>query len=264
MRLTQLTQFTLPSYAAGNSAASSANVYAQVSKIMQSQNTGAPQINAALANDTTTLSGLGKLMSALTSFQSVAQSLTTTGSDATQLAKNVTGLVSAYNSLNASLKGLQQGDLKTDSSVKRIQGQLGRILSMGSSGSTRATFVTPWSVGISIQKNGDLALDTTKLQKAISAAPDDVAKLFSNNGQGIADKLVSQIKGMIGQGGSIQNETAALNKDIASLSAKKASLTKALTLEANALMKQYSQGNTSGLGTSSQSSGSSSLFDMLG
>jgi flagellar hook-associated protein 2 len=58
---------------------SAANIYAQVNSIMQSQNKVAPALNAALNVDTTTLSGLGQLQSALASFQAVAQSLSGKG-----------------------------------------------------------------------------------------------------------------------------------------------------------------------------------------
>lgn len=189
--------------------------------------------------------------------------------DSAQFTKNVTNLVSTYNALNARLKELQQGDLKTEGSAARIQSQLARIFNTG--GDMGAAYVTPGSIGISVQKNGDLAIDATKLQKAIDAAPDGVAKLFTNKGKGIADNLVGQIKGLISPNGSLQKEAATINKDIMALSAKKNSLAKALTLQANALVKQYSQqnslyasNNTSGLMSSGQSNGKSTLFDILG
>ena len=56
-----------------------AKVYAQVNTIMQAQNKTVPLLNAALNADTTTLSGLGQLNSALATFQSVAQSLSGNG-----------------------------------------------------------------------------------------------------------------------------------------------------------------------------------------
>lgn len=252
-----------PSYS-NTTSNSTTDVYATVSKIMQSQNTGVPKLNAALASDNTTLSGLGKLMSALTTFQSVAHSFSASG-DATQLATKVTDLVSSYNALNAGLTGLQQGDLKGDGSVSRIQGQLSRVFSMGSSGSSGTTYFSLRNIGISIQKNGDLVVNSAKLQSAISAEPGDVAKLFTNNGKGIADNLVSQIQGMVGQNGSIQKETQSVNKDITALTAKKNSLANALTAEANALVKQYSQqGSAFGSTASSQTGGNPTLFDMLG
>jgi len=72
-----------PSLASSNTTtsanATTAQVYAQVNTIMQAQNKTAPLLNAALNSDTTTLSGLGQLNSALATFQSVAQSLSGNG-----------------------------------------------------------------------------------------------------------------------------------------------------------------------------------------
>lgn len=194
----------------------------------------------------------------------------TVARDSAQFTKNVTNLVDTYNALNARLKELQHGDLKTEGSAARIHSQLARVFNTASSGSVGAAYITPGSIGISVQKNGDLAIDAAKLQKAIDAAPDGVAKLFTNNGKGIADKLVGQIRRLIGPGGSIQKETTNINKDIAALGVKKNNMAKALTLQANALVKQYSQqnfpygsNNASGM-SPSQPNGKSTLFDMLG
>lgn len=259
-----LSQF-FSSYYSNTTSSSSPDVMAKVAKTMQAQNTGAPALNAALAKDNTTLSGLGKLMSALTSFQSAAQSLSGKAAalpgaaqDPKQLAQKVTDLIGQYNALNTTMNGLRQGDLKSDAGALRIQSQLARVLESSSSGTAGASSLKLGSIGISILKNGNYAVDATKLQKAIAANPDGVAKLFANGGKGIADNMVSQIQGLISPTGSIQKEKAAVNKDIASLNTKKDSLAKALTAQANALVKLYSQQNATG-----SSTGNTSLFDML-
>lgn len=259
-----LSQF-LSSYYSNTTSSSSPNVMAKVAKTMQAQNTAAPALNAALASDNTTLSGLGKLMSALTSFQSAAQSLSGkavalpgAAQDPKQLAQKVTDLISQYNALNTTINGLRKGDLKSDASVLAIQSQLAKVFNSSSSGRADASSLTPGSIGISTLKNGAYAVDATKLQKAIAANPGGVAKLFANGGKGIADNLVSQIQGLVSPTGSIKKETVAINKDIASLNAKKDSLAKALTAQANALAKLYSQQNAQG-----SSTGNISLFDML-
>ena len=174
-----------------SNSSSSADILAKVSKVMETQNTGAPKLNAALASDNTKLSGLGKLLSSLTTFQSAAQSLSATGTatqgvapDPAGLGKNITNLIDMYNSLNASLNGLKQGELKADASVSRIQNQLAQAFASGSSGTASMA-----SIGISTRGNGTLAIDATKLQSAIDANRDGVAQLFSNGGKGIADKL---------------------------------------------------------------------------
>jgi flagellar hook-associated protein 2 len=262
--LTQYLPSSLTGSSSGSNGTPSADVLAKVNSIMQKQNTGAPQLNAALTADATTLSGLGKLLSGLTSFETMAQSFAgagstaPTGQDATQLKDKVTSLVSNYNALNATLTGLNQGRLKTDGLIAGIQSKLGGVINSGSGVISGSSFITMASIGISQQKDGSLVVDATKLQAAIKANPDGVAKLFTNSGKGVADKLAVQIQSITGTTGSVQKETAAINKEVTSLNAKKASLAKALTAEANALVKMYSQQSSS-----ANPSGSSSLLDYI-
>ncbi|MEI7612854.1 MAG: flagellar filament capping protein FliD [Betaproteobacteria bacterium] len=186
--------------------------------------------------------------------------------DASQLAKNLTNFVNMYNTLNTALNGLQQGELKTQSSVTQIQSQLAQTIHSGFSGASDTTLE---NIGITVQQNGNLTIDSAKLQSAINATPDAIAKLFTNSGNGIADHLASVIQGMIGSSGSVSKETATVNKDIASLNDKKSKLERKLTLQADALVKIYSQqssqGNSAGTGNTSTSASSkkNSLFDYL-
>ena len=152
-----------------------------------------------------------------------------------QLLQNVTSLVNAYNTLNAKLTALHQGDLKADGSALRIQSQLAHI----AGGATGMSALA--KIGIAAQKNGDLAINASKLQNAISADSAAITRLFTNGGTGIADRLASQIKGLIGPSGSLPDKTAAINREIAALNAKRGSLEKSLTAQANALVKYYSQ-----------------------
>lgn len=251
------------SYSTPSTATSSADVLAKVSKVMEAQKTDAPKLNAALASDNTKLSGLSRLLNALSTFQSAAQSFSqanismTAAQNPAQLTKNVTELVNKYNTLNTSLGGLKQGDLKSDRALSAIQNQLADILD--SSGGQGASGLTLAGIGISVQADGSLKLDPTKLQNAVNANPEGVAKLFGNSDKsGLADKLASQIQGMIGSNGGIEQEKTALNKDITTLTAKKANLEKALTAQANALVKLYSQQGAAG-----NSSGRLSLLDYI-
>lgn len=202
--------------------------------------------------------------------------LTATGSttlliarDSAQLAKNVSNLVDTYNTLNANLSGLQQGELKSDAALAQVQSQLASIFNLNAGSASSLSLA---AIGISTQKNGALAIDANKLQSAIAADPAGVAKLFTDNGKGIADSLASQIQSATGATGVIQKESAALNKDISSLNAKKSRLESTLTAKTNALVKLYSQQSAQGSSSSSslfgsssaaQSSANRSLFDWL-
>lgn len=183
-----------------------------------------------------------------------------------QLLENVTNLVNTYNTLNAKLDALQQGDLKTDGSAMSIRTQLARIFGSGSGAITSQALA---KIGISVQKNGDLAINATKLKNAVGADPVGISHLFSHSGSGIADNLSSKIQSMVGPTGSLPKKATAINQDIAALNEKKSSLEKALTKQANALVKYYTQQSSAGnamWATSSSgnsSNGGNSLFNVI-
>ena len=252
------------------------DVYAKVSKIMQAQNTAAPKLNAALRADQATLSGLGQLKSALTTFQGTAQALrepvpgssAPVAQDPLQLAQAVANLVSGLNTLNARLNALRQGELKQDGTAASAQSALAHVVGADATAHGGTAAFALAQVGIVAQDHGDLTIDTAKLQAAIAADAGGVARLFSDAGQGIADKLVSQIQGLLGAAGSLSRKTTAVNQDIAALNAKRSSLEKALTRQASALVQFYSQqdlqGDTSGGASSSGLSNRRlSLFNFL-
>jgi flagellar hook-associated protein 2 len=192
----------------------------------------------------------------------------TVARDDSQLAKNITLLVDTYNTLNSNLNALQQGELKSASSVAQVQSQLAQVLASATSGAPGSSAISLEKIGITRQANGNLTLDARQLQNVINENPQAVAQLFTNDGKGIADKLATQIQGMVVSTGSVSKEKAAVTKDISVLNEKKSKLEKKLTLQANALVAMYSQQNGQSSSTSSAAatnsySRSNSLFDYL-
>lgn len=181
-----------------------------------------------------------------------SQLVVATGS--TQIAQNVTNLVNAFNTLNDKLNALKQGALKSDGSAARAQSQLQSILT-----SSNVSMQTLASLGVSIQANGNLSIDTNALQSAISADPAGVAKLFTNGSSGLTESFSSQIQAILSPAGELSKKTTSINQDITTLNTKKDALEKSLTAQTNALVQYYS--GQSGSGASSSSQGSYSLFD---
>lgn len=184
-------------------------------------------------------------------------------SDSSQVANNISNFVSSFNALNSKLRSLAQSDLKNEGSAERVQAQLSRTLRNSQVTGADGNTLTLAQVGITQNQNGDLALDRNKLQAQLVADPTAVSRLFSQSGTGLADGLNSQIKSVIGSDGAITRETAAINKDITALNAKKANLARALTVQANALVRQYSQQQNSALPGLSDAA-PRNLFDILG
>jgi hypothetical protein len=95
------------------------------------------------------------------------------------------------------------------------------------------------SAGISQDKDGNLKLDDTKLQAALKTDSSAVAKLFTNDGRGIADLLSAKATSLTSTNSVLTKETSLTTNEITSLNSKKAAMTKAMTAQANALAALY-------------------------
>jgi flagellar hook-associated protein 2 len=117
--------------------------------------------------------------------------------DTSSVKSAVTAFVKAYNDLNTTIKGLTSYDATTkaggallgDSGVLAIQTRLRQQLGTAVEGLS-GDLTTMSQVGISFQKDGSLALDSTKLNNAITNNFADIAGLFSAIGTA-SDSLVS-------------------------------------------------------------------------
>lgn len=96
----------------------------------------------------------------------------------------VSGFVKAFNNLDTTLDSLTKYDatkkqasvLTGDSTVRTIQNQLRSFLG-GALGS--GPYTTLSQVGLTFQKDGSLAFDSTKLEAALNANPNAVTQLFT-------------------------------------------------------------------------------------
>ena len=121
----------------------------------------------------------------------------TIASDNSSVTNALTGFVKAYNDLSKSLKNVssynaatkQGAILQGDATVRTIQTQLRSILSSTVSGAA-GSLTTLSQVGVSFQKDGTLALDSTKLSSALASGFNNVASLFGAIGAS-TDNLVS-------------------------------------------------------------------------
>ena len=117
--------------------------------------------------------------------------------DTTTISNSISGFVKAYNELSSTLTTVSAYNpatktgalLQGDSTVRTLQSQLRAALSTAIAG-TSGALTTLSQVGVSFQKDGSLALDSTKLNNAISNNFNDIAGLFAAVGKG-TDSLVS-------------------------------------------------------------------------
>lgn len=120
----------------------------------------------------------------------------------TQNSSGVTSAVDAfikgYNDLAKTLKDSSSYDpatrkagiLQGDASVRTIQSQIRALLGRSLTGNLAYTNFS--QVGITLQRDGSLALDSAKLQTALTTNPVDLAAVFSATGKA-SDSLVSYV-----------------------------------------------------------------------
>ena len=110
---------------------------------------------------------------------------------------SINSFVSAYNDLNSGIRTLTAYDPSTrrgglllgDSTTQNIQNQIRNALSSAVSGLSGG-FTNLSQVGITFQRDGSLAVDSSKLSSALSTNLKDVSGLFAAVGQA-SDSLVT-------------------------------------------------------------------------
>ena len=133
-----------------------------------------------------------------TSATGVSAALNVT-TDTTSIENSVQKFVSSYNDLNKTLGDLtaydattqQGGVLLGDATILSLQRQMRSLLTTNVNGLS-GNYKLLSNIGVSFQKDGTLALDSSKFQAAISASPTNVAALFATVGNA-SDSLTSYV-----------------------------------------------------------------------
>ncbi len=142
----------------------------------------------------------------------------TVARDTTAINTAASGFVDAYNALASQIKsrvaygtgGTGGGALAGDATLRQMQDQLRGILLTPASGGTLTTLT---QVGISIQRDGSLQLDSSKLSDAVSTSFADVNNLFSSS-TGYATRLENWAKSALSAGGLIDSRTQNMRKNV--------------------------------------------------
>lgn len=133
--------------------------------------------------------------------------------DSASVLTRINTFVSAYNALATKITSLRSYDATTetagpmlgDALLTSIESQLRRTISDPVSGQG-SSYQTLASIGISTQLDGTLAIDSTKLQKAMSTNFEAVGKLFGSE-DGVGAKLFSQVEERLKTGGAIDTRS---------------------------------------------------------
>ncbi|MET0383196.1 MAG: flagellar filament capping protein FliD [Burkholderiaceae bacterium] len=151
--------------------------------------------------------------------------------DTASMQKAITDFVGAYTALNANIHDAtkydtstavaagtsrKDGPLEGDPSIIGFQNQLRGILNTTSTASS--TYARLSDIGISIQPDGSLATNSTKLGAAM-AHPDELRKLFaaqgtSNTDTGVAARFSKLARASLASDGSLSSREAGLKGEL--------------------------------------------------
>jgi len=130
----------------------------------------------------------------------------------------VQSFVDAYNELHNTIDELRKGELKADNTLLSIERQIRDVLNTAPSGIT-GQYSYLAELGVAIQKDGTMSLDSTALQTALDTDFSGVSELFANDDQGYAYRLEALADDFLQLGGNglVESRTDGINDRIESI-----------------------------------------------
>lgn len=186
----------------------------------------------AAQDATLTVDGLAGITSASNTVTGVIQGVTlnlkAAGSttlqvsvDTDALTAKVNSFITAYNKFNTDVQSLHQkgGALEADNTVLSIQSQIRDVFntSMNISGNAY-NYLS--QIGVSIQKDGSLSLDSATFTSALTGNIQDVTSLFTDSTQGFGQRMYSMVSAMLQSDGVVQSATDGINAMIADITSR--------------------------------------------
>jgi flagellar hook-associated protein 2 len=168
----------------------------------------------------------------------------TIANDTATVAANIKSFVSAYNTLHSSISSLGSydassgtaGPMMGDALLTGVQAQIHHAL-QGLVGASAYNSLA--SLGITTQKDGTLAIDSARLQRAIGDDFSAVSRLFSGT-DGIASQLDSLLTQQLASGGTIDSRSRTLVRQNDALSKQTDALNTQMDALTASLTQQYS------------------------
>jgi len=170
--------------------------------------------------------------------------------DVQGIVKNIEAFATAYNTLAQDITSNTSYDSSTqtaalfqgDGSILGLQSMLRSMVGSTSEGSVAYTRLS--DVGIQVQVDGTLSIDTTKLSAAANNGS-EMQKLFTTNNKNIATngfalKFGDFAAGAVAAGGLVNSKSAALQKVMSTNTADQQKINEKATALQNRLQAQYS------------------------
>lgn len=234
------------------------------------QNTKLTVNGIAITSATNTVAGA--IQDVTMTVAKVGASTLSVQNDSASVQSAVTGFVNAYNSLQGVAKTLTAFDassksgavLMGDSTLRNIQVRIRSALtSVQPDDGSGLTMMS--QIGISFQKDGTLALDSTKLTAALGSKLSGVANLFSGAGDvgGYGTQMASLLTGFTDSNGTLTSATKGINTSLDSLGKQYSAMSDRIDATVARYKAQFTQLDVMMSGMSRTSSYLTQQFDAL-
>jgi flagellar hook-associated protein 2 len=152
--------------------------------------------------------------------------------------KSVQEFADAFNALRDAIAGLRKQDLRGDFGLTSIENSLVRVLGTGASFSV-GNFSYLAEIGVSLDKNGKLQVDATRLTAAMDLDFSGVASLFADGTQGVAKRLADLADQFTSVDGLVAQREEGLNSRIRSMESQRAQIERRLEMTEARLRAQF-------------------------
>lgn len=170
------------------------------------------------------------------------------------ISKTIGEFVTAYNKLHTTGKNLGRyggstdgsgsgnGSLLGDATLRYVNSQM-RQLSSGTVSSATSDYNSLAMIGIKFDKDGVASLDSTQLNKALSANLQSVSEVFTSS-DGVATRLNNKLTEFLQSGGPLDSQQSSLNKRLKKLEDQRSNVQVRLDNLQRSLLKQFTAMDT--------------------
>lgn len=134
----------------------------------------------------------------------VGSAALTVSPDPARVGGAVQAFVDAYNVVQSNIAAHLAGELSGDKTLPAVSGRLTSGLAGGSSD------ISLTQVGLALNQDGTLSFDVGVFQDAFARNPEGVARLFTDGGNGLADRIAGQVHNALQPGGDISSTISQL------------------------------------------------------
>ncbi|WP_322630156.1 flagellar filament capping protein FliD [Halothiobacillus sp.] len=170
----------------------------------------------------------------------------TVGADTSPITTALQTLVTNYNQYQSTNAGLtsydptanQAGPLLGDSTANGVNNALRSL--MGQNYTTGSTTVQNLAdIGIQVDKNGVMSLNTTKLNQALATDPNAVKTMLADSTNGLSAKVDNVLNPYLQYNGILDSRTQSINTQLQSITKQQSDLQARLTQYQTSLMAQF-------------------------